>query len=126
MHLYEALAGRVEQWKAAGYPHADFPSISEILEWAADPEGPGFRLRPPQVRALETYWHLRLVLHTPHIFDLYQSLFPRNTELLEALGLIHSEMRDIVLDEGREALFARIRSDDDFVRRHALRPCARP
>ena len=67
MHIYQALAMRVAGWRHSGYPHAGTPAIAEILEWAADPEAAVFRLRPPQVRALETYWHLRLVEGTPHI-----------------------------------------------------------
>jgi len=56
VHLYELLAQRVERWRQQGYPHSDYPTIAEILDWAAKPGGAGFRLRPPQVRALETYW----------------------------------------------------------------------
>ena len=34
-----------------------------------DAGGPRF-LRAPQLRALETYWYLRLVEGTPHVLDL--------------------------------------------------------
>ena len=122
--LYEVLAARVGEWRKQGYPHADYPTMAEILEWAADPEGSGFRLRPPQVRALETYWYLRLVEGTPHIIELYRRFFPRQSELLAALGLQHEDISAYALDYGREALFERIKTDDDFVREfnlHALR-----
>ena len=86
MHLYEALAGEVDAWRENGYPHPDYPVVEEILRWAAAPDGAGFRLRPPQVRALETYWYLRLVRGTPHVLDLYRSLFPQTTEIMAASG----------------------------------------
>ena len=120
MHLYQALAERVEGWRGRQHPHPDYPSIAEILEWAANPAGAGFRLRPPQVHALETYWYLRLVEHTPHILDLYGALFPRTTDLLSALGLTHDDIRSFVLDNSMDALFERIKSDDNFVRRFRL------
>src|SRR5712692_7601455 len=87
MHLYEALAQRVDQWRQRRYPHPDYPTIDEILTWATNPEVRGFRLRPPQVRALETYWYLRLVEKTPHIFDLYRKLFSKLGDLLTSLGI---------------------------------------
>ena len=120
MHLYQVLAAHVDGWRSTGFPHQDYPAIAEVLEWAANPEGPGFRLRLPQVRALETYWYLRLVADTPHILDLYRSLFPKTTDLLAALGLTHDDIRSYVLDNGMAALFERIKADDDFVRQFRL------
>ncbi len=72
--LYELLKIKVNEWRTRDYPHAEYSSIGEILEWAGNPEGSGFRLRPPQQRALETYWYLRLIEGTPHIVDLYRRL----------------------------------------------------
>ena len=69
-----------------------------------------------QFRALETYWYLRLVEQTPHIFELCRKLYPKSRELREALGLTAEPIRDFVEDNGVEALWERIRSDDDFVR----------
>jgi hypothetical protein len=124
LSLYETLAIRVNEWRAQGYPHAEYPTIAEILEWAADPEAGGFRLRSPQLRALETYWYLRLVEGTPHIIQLYRQFFPRQSELLSALGLHHEDLKAYALDYGLDGLFERIKTDDDFVREfslHALR-----
>jgi hypothetical protein len=45
--LYEMIAARVDEWRTHGYPYADYATLAEILEWAAHPEGGGFRLRPP-------------------------------------------------------------------------------
>ena len=71
MHLYQALNELVAQWRAADYLHSEYSTITEILEWAKAPEGSGFVLRQSQIRALETYWYLRLQQNTPHVFDLY-------------------------------------------------------
>lgn len=120
MHLYQVLAQRVAAWREQGYPHTAYPAIAEILEWAANPEGAGFRLRPPQVHALETYWYLRLCEGTPRITDLYRRLFSKQSELLAALGLIQDEAKEYALDYGLDALLERIKTDDDFVRRLRL------
>lgn len=120
MHLYEALATRVEEWRTAHYRHDDYSAIAEILEWAANPEGGTFRLRAPQMRALETYWYIRLKEGTPRIPDLYSRLFPKKSELREALGLAHPEIGDFLMDNEVAALFDRIRADDQFVRDYRL------
>jgi len=31
MHLYQILAPKVDQWRATGYPHADYPAIAESV-----------------------------------------------------------------------------------------------
>lgn len=116
-HLHEKLAAAVAEWRWAGYPCAEYLAVAEILDWARDPVSGQLRfLRTPQVRALETYWYLRLVEKTPHVFELYQRLYTRNSELLAALGLGGGEIRDLVADEGMPALWERIRTDDQFVR----------
>lgn len=118
MHLYEILAKSVDQWRQPGYPHPDYPTISEILEWSANPEGAGFRLRPPQLRALETYWYLRLVEETPHIFDLYRKLFPGRANLLSSLGVPQTAFQQV--DYDLDALWKSIKGDDNFVREFKL------
>lgn len=59
--LFERLKAKTAEGRKQGFPHEVFSPIAEILEWATSPDGSGFRLRPPQLRALETYWFLRLV-----------------------------------------------------------------
>jgi type III restriction enzyme len=121
MHLYEQIARRVDQWRKNGYLHADYPAIAEILEYAILPESKTLRfLRGAQLRALETYWYLRLVEGTPHIFDLYTRYYSRTTELLAALGLNSEPIQELVMDEGKEALWQRLRSDGEFVKAHRL------
>ena len=120
-HLHQKLGQLVDPWRASGYECPQFPTIGEILEWATDSEVGSLRfLRRPQLRALETYWYLRLIEGTPHIFSLYAKLFgKKQSELLESLGLGHTDIKAYVLDNGFEALIDRIKTDDGFV--HDLR-----
>jgi type III restriction enzyme len=120
MHLYEALSMHVATWRESGYEHEDYSAIAEILEWVRTPDVPVFRLRAPQIRALETYWYLRLVEKTPHIFDLYTKLFPKVTERLAALGMTHPDTRDMVIDTGFDGLMQKVREDDEFVKQYKL------
>ena len=107
----------MDDWRTNGYPHDEHPVVGEILEWCVDPETGASRfLRRPQIRALETYWYLRLVAGTPHVLDLYRRLFPSPSELREALGLRGDAIRDLIADEGIDALFERIRIDDGLVK----------
>ncbi|MEX0717868.1 MAG: DEAD/DEAH box helicase family protein [Planctomycetaceae bacterium] len=117
--LHEQLAAAIEEWRNEGYPCEAFSTVSEILEWSRDGETGGLRfLRRPQLRAVETYWYLRLVLNTPHVFDLYQQYYPKSRELREALGLTQDAIRDFIEDHGGnlEPLWERIKTDDAFVR----------
>lgn len=85
-HLYEEIARRVDAWRAGGYPCDNYPAIAEILDWALEPETGNLRfLRRPQLRALETFWYLRLVEGTPHVFDLYKRLYPQEENLANLL-----------------------------------------
>jgi len=120
-HLYELIQHNVAAWREGGYPTEDYPAIAEILDYATLPESGGLRyLRAAQLRALETYWYLRLVEGTPHIFDLYRKYYPRPLDLLAALGLDRDEIKDFVLNEGMESLWERIRAGGKFVKTHKL------
>ena len=115
-HLHQKLARCVADWRKQGWPCEQFPAVAEIFEWNLDAETGALRyLRPPQMRALEVYWYLRLIKSTPHVLDLYREFYPRTSDLLKALGLEQSEIRDYVVDRGIEALWHRIESDDHFV-----------
>jgi type III restriction enzyme len=120
-HLHQILAERVSKWRADGYPSPECPAIAEILEWAIDLESgtPRF-LRLPQISALETYWYLRLVERTPHVFALYQRLFAEPAELLDALGLSHPEITKLTVGRPLDALWERIKTDDAFVQTFRL------
>lgn len=68
-YLYQALSQRVDAWRTANYPCDEFPAIREILEFALE-EGDSGQLRylrRAQLRALETYWYLRLVWRHPKV-----------------------------------------------------------
>jgi type III restriction enzyme len=117
LHLHQQIAVRVTAWRAESYACVEYPAIGEILDWAHVPEtGHARFLRRPQLQALETYWYLRLIEKTPHVFDLYKKFYPKQSEMLSALGLDHSEIKEYVLDEGLDALLKRIKTDDTFVR----------
>lgn len=116
-HLHLRLAQRVKQWRADGYPVEPYPALAEILEWTCEGESehPRF-LRRPQLKALETYWYLRLVEGTPHVFDLYRTIYPPDeslTELLESLGVPDSAFK--AANYKADALWRRIKTDDRFV-----------
>lgn len=119
--LHQVLALNVSQWRKDGYPAPDYPSISGILEWASDLETGTLRfLRRPQLRALETYWYLRLVENTPHIFDLYQRMFPNPSDLLDALGLATPQITKLLVGQPLGTLWERIKADDRFVHEHRV------
>lgn len=116
-HLHLRLAQRVEQWQANGYPVKPYPALAEILEWACGVESQNSRfLRHPQLKALETYWYLRLVEGTPHVFDLYRKVYPPDenlAELLESLGVPDVAFK--AANYKPDTLWARIETDDRFV-----------
>jgi hypothetical protein len=120
-YLYELIQQNVAAWREDGYPADEYPAIAEILDYATLPESDTRRyLRKAQLRALETYWYLRLVEGTPHIFDLYQRYYPKRLDLLAALGLDRDDVKDFVVNEGIAELWERIREDEDFVKDHKL------
>ncbi len=115
--LSAKLAVAVAGWRAAGYPCPGHPAIAELLDWAQeDATGTSRYLRRPQVRALETYWYVRLVLNTPHILDLYRLLYPKSSELRKALGLEGERVLELIEDSGLPEVLTRIQNDDAFVR----------
>ena len=120
-YLFDQLRTRTAKWQEQGFPHEEFSSIAEILEWTSSPDGSGFQLRPPQLRAIETYWFLRLASNTPRLFDLYQEFFPADDDpegLLTALGIPEAAFKTSKFNF--PALWRNIRSNDDFVREHSL------
>lgn len=120
-HLHEVIAREVGQWRKDGYSSPDYPGIAEIFEWASDPETGTLRfLRTPQLRALETYWYLRLSEGTPHVFTLYQKLFPNSLDLLQSLGLATPEITRLLVGQPLDVLWERIKGDDRFVRESRL------
>ncbi len=121
-HLFQALSPRVDEWRAAGYPCAPHPAIREVLEFALeDADSAHLRfLRRAQLRALETYWYLRLVLNTPAVPDLYLTLFPKPKDRREAMGLTSRAIVDLIADDGLDAVLARLQTDAAFVKAHGL------
>ena len=122
MPLYDVLKSKVFEWRENNYP-SDFPVIAEILEFNLDPETKNLRfLRKAQFEALETYWYLRLVEGTPHIFDLYKRLYDEPVELFKALNIYISQedLIKILSKGGIDSIFEKIKKEDDFVREYRL------
>lgn len=119
-YLYQTLARDVDTWRGSRYECPDFPAIHEILEYATEDVGTGQLryLRHAQLRALETYWYLRLILGTPTIPALYAKLFPKLPERLRAMGVSPKLFEEAGYDYG--ALIERVKSDNAFVREHHL------
>jgi type III restriction enzyme len=118
-HLYEAIHERVSAWRKDRYLCAEYPTVGEILEYARLPESGDLRfLRRPQLRALETYWYLRLVEGTPLIPELYSRYFQEPIEHLAALGVKANDERviNLLLKGGVKGFFKRARTDDAFVK----------
>ncbi len=122
MTLYSILKSKVLEWRKNNY-QSDFPTISEIFDFNFNPKIKNLRfLRKAQFEALETYWYLRLVKGTPHIFDLYEQLYENPAELFKALNInISQEDLIKILSKGDiDLIFKKIKSDDDFVRQYRL------
>lgn len=100
-NLHQIIRSKVDEWRDSGYPCENFPAITEILEYQVESEeaSEGTRvdtwrfLREPQMRALETYWYLRLIQSTPHISDLYAEVFPSTSARRNAFGLTSSSCK---------------------------------
>ena len=122
MALYSILKSKVLEWRKNKH-QSDYPIISEILDFNFDPEAGNLRfLRKAQFEALETYWYLRLIEGTPHIFDLYKKFYDDPVELFKALNLNISQedLIKIMSKGGIDSIFERIRNDDGFVRQYKL------
>jgi len=121
MHLYELLADKVATWRHNGYPTPDHPAIAEILDyaWLIPREQPR-DLRLAQIRALETYWYLRLVEGTPHITQLYKRLFSRKSDRAKAFGMDHPDLLKMLIDYDLDELLDQVRTDDAMVKKSRL------
>ena len=121
-HLYQIIQQNVNNWRDQGYPSDHYPAIAELLDFTHIPDSniPRF-LRSAQTRALETYWYLRIVEGTPHIYDLYKKYFPKPLERMDSLGLVSEDIKDAVIELGGiDPLVEHIRSDEQFVKQHNL------
>ena len=122
MSLYSQLKPKVIEWRKSQYS-SDFPLISEILNYNYNPEMVNLRfLRKAQFEALETYWYLRLVEKTPHIFNLYKKIYEDPSELLKALNISISQedLIKIMSKGGIESIFEKIKNDNGFVKKYRL------
>lgn len=125
-HLHAALVERIRAWRSSGFECEDYPAIAEILEHQTIESDDGMPaqsrfLRAAQIEALTTYWYLRLVERTPHVRDLYTSLFPSKSELIAAIGLGTNEgVRNFLFDNEIDAFWDKVVSDETFVANNKL------
>jgi len=119
------LREKIEAWRKNNYI-CDYPAISEILTYNLYEDENGNKilryLRRAQFEALETYWYLRLVEKTPHVFDLYKRLYDDPVQLLKALGITLSQedLIKLMSSDGLDAIFEKIKTDDEFVKKNKL------
>ena len=121
--LHKILGKSVSRWRVEDYRSDDFDAITEIMDWFFDSETGSSRfLRYPQIRAIETYWYLRLKLGTPNIPNLYEQLYQNKRFFREALGLVHDDIRDWLEENNNDysALFEKIAVDNEFVKNYKL------
>lgn len=124
LFIPEILKAKVKEWKDSGY-ECEYPAISEILKYNYlndEVKLPRF-LRTAQIEALETYWYLRIKENTPHIKELYEKLILDPSDLLKSLGikLNQEDLTRLLLKGGSlDTIFDKIKSDDNFVRKHNL------
>ncbi|WP_090138083.1 DEAD/DEAH box helicase family protein [Limnohabitans sp. DM1] len=118
--LYQTLSERVDAWRQENYPCDDYPAIREILEYATEDTQTGQLrfLRRAQLRALETYWYLRLVLGTPKTPELYEILFEDLPDRLDAMGVNEKLFKEAKYNY--TALIKRVQEDNQFVRDNKL------
>jgi len=119
------LKENIVKWRNENYP-CKYQGIANILNYNLYEDEKGNKilryLRKAQFEALETYWYLRLVEKTPHIFDLYKKLYEDPVELLKALGinLSQEDLIKLLSSGGLDSIFEKIRKDDDFVKKNRL------
>lgn len=122
MTLHNILKLKVQEWRKNNYQSA-FPTISDILGFNLDTETGNLRfLRKAQFEALETYWYLRLIEGTPHIFDLYKKFYDDPIELFKALNIAISQ-EDLIKTMSRggiDSIFEKIKTDDEFTKVYRL------
>jgi len=118
--LHQKLTQEVNEWELNSFANPEYPAIEEILEYAYDTETLSPRyLRIPQIKAIQTYWYLRLIKKTPHIIELYKETFT-TSDLIKALGLNTQEIRDFIFDNSFDSLVNKVRTDLNFVKENKL------
>jgi len=122
----QKLKEKVSEWRSSNYA-SEYPALSEILNFniIEIENSPGIALRylrKAQFEALETYWYLRIIEKTPHIYSLYKILYEDPSDLLNSFGikLTQEDLIRIMSKGGIDNVFERIKTDDEFVKVNRL------
>jgi len=122
MTLYDILKSKTLEWRFKHY-HSSSPTISEIFDFNYNSETGSLRfLRRAQFEALETYWYLRLIEETPHVFDLYRK-YLIGKQFFKSLGLKHiveNIPEDLITEEFVKRVIEKIINDEEFVKQNKL------
>ena len=116
MQLYERLQQEVAEWENKHYKTDKYSAISEILNFIQERN----YLRPPQFKALQIYWYLRIVLNTPKIFDLYKHFFLNPIDLLTAFGVQTNNPDILKLLFEQDKFWEKVKTEDSFVKKNKL------
>jgi Type III restriction enzyme, res subunit. len=122
--IIDKLIEKVDLWRDEDYT-CDYPAISEILNFSiveSEREKTLEYLRKAQFEALETYWYLRLVEKTPHVFELYKKFYNDPIKLLKALGIPieNQEILKLALEGGVDYILEQVKNNDEFVKKFRL------
>jgi hypothetical protein len=116
------LKSKTLEWRFKHY-HSSSPTISEIFDFNYNSETGSLRfLRRAQFEALETYWYLRLIEETPHVFDLYRK-YLIGKQFFKSLGLKHiveNIPEDLITEEFVKRVIEKIINDEEFVKQNKL------
>jgi len=114
-NIFEQLQEDVKKWRESGYASDQFSAISEILSWSKNENGQLRYLRDAQFNALEVYWYIRIILKTPRLLELYKNYFQKNSDLIDALGILMSKkIMNMLIDN--EDPFEKIKTDINFAK----------
>ena len=126
-HLFEKLREDTLKWRKDGYPCQDYPLIGEVLRWQFEGEARDRvhlkYLREPQFQSLELYWHIRLVLETPHIVKLYRHYYDTGDirDFCEAFGIPLSP-QELILNWDVDTVINLVENNPEFVKLKGIDP----
>ena len=97
-----------------------YPTIAEILDWAKNRKAAASGcVRHKSVLSKPTGIYALSRTRRTSLISIV-TCFPKQSDLLAALGLTHDDIKAFVLDNGMDALFEHIKTDDGFAHEYRL------